>query len=359
MHKSIAKHNDVQSSLKVMLTNAIVKGASFLCRNTEPMGGWADFSTHRSGPSTSWLSAYVLIQAKEILPSQVTLTAIARLLAEKKPNGSWGFSQITPGDCDSTLHVIYVLRLYGINIKDYITSLSYVFRHCFEGGFRTYSEEDEINLYRGQSSVHGFKGWMTAHNCVSSVALDFFTRFSDEGAQGHSKQLTDYFYNRYSGKELWPAYWWRSNYFVASRVARSFLFSNDRRARLIANSVLETIASDWDHRGFWDNGIDKGLPCLVSTGLNTCTLMLETKYSDIIAATADWLVRNQWADGSWESKPILQIPPPDVEHPETYDGWRMEGVGVGSSSADKNRIYTTATVLGALSQLAHGSQANG
>lgn len=343
------KIQKTKSSLLELLRQAVVNGSVFLCKNAEFEGGWSDFATHRSGLSTDWVSAYILLKASEILQKSIVEKAVHRLLLDKKTNGAWGFSSLTPGDCDSTIHALYFLRLRYGSIDMHSDSIAYVLRHRIDGGFSTYSEADALCKYRGTDYRSDFAGWTMAHPCVSSVALELFTRFpgmvTDEIVSG----LGVFFRERFVSEGYWPAYWWRSRYFVGSRIIVPLLNTHNSELRLMAKKALDYIIEQQSSSGFWDNGLDKGIPCPLSTAYNAKLLAEVAQHSEKVTAAMEWLTGQQLDDGSWEGIPILQIPPPSVQSPNHYTKWRIGDVGVGSCSADGNRNYTTASVIAAIS----------
>ncbi len=74
----------------------------------------------------------------------------------------------------------------------------------------------------------------------------------------------------------------------------------------------------------------------------------DTSVSRKIARAAHWLGEQQQADGSWAASARLRVPYPHDTDPDRFEGWVVDGTIEGSLSFDRERIFTTATVLQAL-----------
>ena len=70
----------------------------------------------------------------------------------------------------------------------------------------------------------------------------------------------------------------------------------------------------------------------------------------MICESLEWLIENQNEDGSWSSSACLRIPPPYEKNPDAIYNWNMNGKGGRSIILDRNRIFTTITVIDSLSR---------
>jgi hypothetical protein len=60
------------------------------------------------------------------------------------------------------------------------------------------------------------------------------------------------------------------------------------------------------------------------------------------------LVALQQPDGGWPGHASMRIPPPDVAEPESYQSWRVDGLGTGVVVHDQHRLFTTAACVSLL-----------
>jgi sporulenol synthase len=113
--------------------------------------------------------------------------------------------------------------------------------------------------------------------------------------------------------------------------------------------VFQWLISTQHKDGSWSSELD-GNSCVFSTALAVSTLLRlgSPHIQSSVTRGINWLVNNQKADGGWQTKPIMQIPPPDVRDPTEVRNWRVGERGVGSISDDPGRLLTTSTALQSL-----------
>ena len=61
-----------------------------------------------------------------------------------------------------------------------------------------------------------------------------------------------------------------------------------------------------------------------------------------------WIVRNQYEDGSWDSEFILRIPSPHICTPTQVSNWKRSSFGFNVITDDYARIFTTSLVYNVL-----------
>jgi len=330
------------------LREAVRKALDFVRAETDASGGWSDFSTNRSGQSTSWVTAYVLWQVGNLLPAREVSRGVAALLAERQPNG-WGFSVLTPPDCDSTLHALRALQILSIEVPDSAQALDFVLSHQTEGGgFATYANANALRNYREEGDGVAYAGWLQPHVCVTTVALETLRTTSPPLSEPFTR-ASAYLARSQSPEGYWEAYWWRSRTLATARLVQQAPSGPTSSALTSALRAGNAWLERTQHAtGFWDNGYDEGVPCLLSTATALAAITATVGTSASALTAADWLLRQQNHDGSWTSAPVLRIPPPDILSPETWTGWRTGSRGVGSRCSDDRRVYTTATVAATL-----------
>lgn len=196
-----------------------------------------------------------------------------------------------------------------------------------------------------------FDGWIQSHNCVTAVALETMKLLPQHFSNTEIEKAVFCLLARQHADGYWESYWWRSKMFATSIIVEFLASSGIPEAKSAARKGHSWISTQIRPSGYADNGYDAEVPCIVSTALSIRPLYHIPSTQGICRKCANWLLDQQLPDGSWKSKPILQIPPPNLVNPNSGFPWKFDGRGVGSCSADKNRIYTTSTVVAALSSL--------
>ncbi|MCL5028624.1 MAG: terpene cyclase/mutase family protein [Bacteroidetes bacterium] len=322
---------------------------NYILSKVNQQGGWSDFKTNRSGESTSWVTAYILNNVTELLPIKTIENAYSFLITERNNDGFWGFSKNIPSDLDSTINVLFALKRNDYQFNDEMASFIKI--HQKEnGGFSTYSDVDQLVNYRKSKVGEDFKGWLTEHICVSALTLEYlFTTQSKSGQINFDKAL-GYLIEQQNSLGYWESYWWRTNYYSTEIILKLLNVSNRHLFQKAIMKGINYIVDNWDQNGWWDNGIDKNKPCIISTSRNIKTLIYfdKRKYRIMVEKSLDWILDQQNINGDWENEPILRIPQPANILPNEIIDWKIGGFGVGSVCNDNNHLYTTASVLNIL-----------
>lgn len=193
-----------------------------------------------------------------------------------------------------------------------------------DGGFATY-EADE-----------GLGSWGSSHPDVSAVAARTLLRLHTY-AGAELERAVDYVARKLERTGLWNSFWWCSPLYatqtclaLAAATHVPVDLTQTRRAitSLTAGNAFERALL---------------LDCLHDLG-------------DVPSKRADELIRrlaaDQRPDGSWSSPPILRIPARDCTSP-----W--ERPTAATAYRDPGRLFTSATVLRALSRAARTSYTPG
>jgi hypothetical protein len=146
----------------------------------------------------------------------------------------------------------------------------------------------------------------------------------------------------------WPAYWWQDPEYATALAAEALAGiepDTGRVARAVAWGINRLSPQGYvatgDHPG--------GSPFATAWCLRLLLLgRADGAVREAIAAVTDWLVRQQLPDGSWMSSARLRVPYPDDLDPNQFDRWVYHGAVQGSLVFDRQRAFTTATVLHAL-----------
>lgn len=314
---------------------------------------WHDF-TSTAGPSTEWASAFALWG---LGPGQAARTAVrarAALLAAQRPDGSWGFNRVVPGDADSTAWAVIALRS-ALPAAARASARSYLLRQQVpNGGFRTYDPSDLPALEPWAPPATTFAGWTSAHTCVTAAVVGAL-RALDEPADSPSiAAATRFLLARQDRSGLWPSYWW-SGVAYATCVALEALRHAGRLERARREAAARALARRQRRDGSWGwDGRPRARGCAFETAFAAAAL----RHADDGAARAAalrWLCREQDRSGRWTSSPVLRVPHPD-------DAVERLGAGVspvrrGGLGTDESGVLAAAAAMHCLgSELAHASR---
>ncbi len=276
---------------------------------------WQDFNLP-VGPASAWTTAYTLARLAGvplfILP-QEGACAIKRsldwLVDQRRAQGGWGYNETVPEDADSTAWAVLALKRHQVDVPGSALEL---LRRCGtnDGWFTTYPPD-----------AYGGSRWHVLAPDVSVLAMAALGDPWDQSAE-------DRFSGLCNANGLLPAYWWRSSIYTTAIRLEMFPGSAPSPSMLAALCSQDATGSL--------NSFDTAL-------LLGCIARLRQPAARRLACD---LVRRQEPDGSWPSSAFLRLPPAHVRRPwETIDS--------GALYADRNRIFTTATVVAALSTHLH------
>jgi hypothetical protein len=352
----------------------------FIEEGINPEGFWSDFLT-LAGESVDWVSGYVGYALGEGLtasggeddaqwPSLRDMGA--RLLERQHRDGGWGYGSIVPSDADSTSWcLLFLAQVHALDPPRLERALSFLSRHQspLDGGFRTYSVPSEIGRFMGLEDGVSFEGWASSTPCVTAAVAQAVLKTT--GSPSRVQEALDYVRATQTAQGYWNSYWWTDSLYstvlcmraldAAGRPPRGTQVQETAAGRAARrdSGALER-ASAWISSGQRPDGAwgaeDGGWPfstALALTGLSMRYPRGGTIDGDAAAAverSVDWLLSHQLQDGSWEGRHILRIPHPSMKEPWTQTGWRMDGKAINAAIRDHRRLYTTATVVRALSE---------
>ena len=253
-----------------------------------------------------WTTAYVGCQ----LAGLASQWQAADWLAEHElPGGGWGYDETVGCDADSSAHAIVLLARSGRAVDDRSCLRLEGFRQP-DGGFSTYGAAD------------GLGSWGASHPDVTPVAA-LALLLARGRAHPAVAPAVDYVTRGRNAEGLWSSFWWPTPLY-ATRASLAFLAATEARIDLASTRAAllqrETISA-----------FERAL-------LVDCLLLVGSGADELV----DTLLCEQLADGSWPSVPSLRIPDRTCAAP-----WDEEA---GVLYADADRLFTTATVVGALNR---------
>lgn len=298
---------------------AIVSGSRYVMDRQSPAGSWTEWQLP-PGQSCAWATAAITYKLR-LVPDRIVdgverarRSAAQWLFDHECPLGGWGYNEMVGSDADSTALAILSLSAEGFDVptKCYRRLLEF---QRIDGGFATY--------VRGDS-------WGGSHPDVSPIAvLALLTRYdpaSDAVARGVAFVL-----GQMTSSGLWNSFWWLSPLY-ATEASLALL-------RAVAHPVEHALVLQGLGRVAPRNAFDTALLILSlinadrRAGLAACTRFIRR------------LVEEQELDGSWKSEPILRVTRQDC-----FEPWNAPDAGAIFS--DPSRLFTSSTVLEALSTVA-------
>jgi hypothetical protein len=293
-----------------------VAGLDFLLARQSSRGCWTDWDLP-PGRSSMWTTAYVGCQLAGVEPrlraaASAAIRRAAGWLAEHElAGGGWGYDGVVGCDADSSAYAILALTRAGAPVE----ARSFRRLESFQqaaGGFSTYGADD------------GLGSWGVSHPDVTPVAAHALLLARGRADPAVARAVA-YVTRRRNDDGLWDSFWW-STPLYATRASLAFLAAAGERLDL-----APTRASL--HEQETTSALERALllDCLRLAGEGANGELRET------------LLREQLADGSWPSAPSLRIPDRACLAP-----WEEPDAGV--LYADPDRLFTSATVLGALNQ---------
>lgn len=331
---------------------SIDRAIIFYKRAMHMAGFWSDFDEVVGG-GRDWISGYVgyALQCSDAIDSEDLQSIVDLLLLDQYPSGAWGYCPGLPVDADSTSWVTLFLQKSQMEWdKQKTVNILLGHQDQHTGGIPTYlGPQYGIAEYVGKSPQEDFSGWCSGHVCVTAAAAQALIACGLDRCHPSMEKLVSFIHATQQPDGYWNSYWFHSKMYATAQCVRALLQIGETPKSSVLQLVAHWMETTQLSDGSWNNGLD-GSPgrvfdtaLAVWAGLDLCSPALFEK-------TVAWLLEKQRPDGSWDSSPILQVPlvnehaPWDIKEWAEFTG-RLWGVCV----PDRNRYFTTATALQALS----------
>jgi squalene cyclase len=306
------------------LQDAIAFGAGYLVSRQNDDGSWVDWELP-PGESRPWTTAFVghkVLSLPKLSNAEVasSIQAAAQwILRNQFDDGGWGYNHLVGSDADSTAYAILFLSQSGERTSESGYARLKEFQRP-DGGFSTYLPKNAQN------------SWGMSHPDVTPIALlALLTGYSP--GEGFIQRGLDYVLRQRTTAGLWNSFWWES-FFYSTEANLSLLNAIGRFVDM--PTTKESLARVRPNKPF---EVALQLSALISSG----ALAAETAMRGLVDQCAQQLINTQQADGSWRSEPILRL-----TNRDSYEPWRQQESGALYS--DPNRLFTSSTVLSALSR---------
>lgn len=335
----------------MVIEEAINKAAGFLLSKQNKAGWWIDFET-LAGFSDEWVSAYVACALADtgIKSAEKPVSECwKRLTSRRFISNGWGYNRKVPSDTDTTGWALYLAeKTKNLNHYRAKRALKYLRKAITpEGGIPTYPREAGIRFFTHLKKGVSFNGWCSPHLCVTSSVANLDS-FKD------CKRLIAYLRDTQLDDGYWRSYWWCEKEYATCFAVKALARQNDLGDFQRIKRALEWSSEKISTEGFVQNSdFPQGSPFATALALQILlvkSVMNTEKQETISGNCINWLLNEQWPDGSWQTSARLRIPSPDEQYPDRVKKWNYNTFGGGSIRKDQNRLFTTATVLNALNQ---------
>ncbi|MEH2253626.1 prenyltransferase/squalene oxidase repeat-containing protein [Nostoc sp.] len=322
------------------LTQAIEAATRFLLNSANQKGWWCDFDIDsRKKRSDEWVSAYVgtvLASLSNAKARQAAHHAWCLLLSRRQSSPGWGYNGCTSPDADSTAWTLRLATALGeIKSQRAQAASEFIAQHqSSSGGVVCYLEKELAFDTNANSS--SLKGWCSVHTCVTATVA---------GLEKIKAPSIEFLRNTQLENGSWKAYWWYDHEYATALAVEALAMDNYQRhyqqVQLAVDWAVSRISSSGAvySRQHGDNSAFATAWCVRTLALAKEKQYLSTKLDQAV----NWLMNTQKADGSWPSSALMRFPDPaDILESDS------------SSSPvipDDKRIFTTATVLAALSRV--------
>jgi hypothetical protein len=280
--------------------------------------------------SDEWVTAYTacVLAAGDDAAAQAAAGCALDLLCARRPlQDGWGYNGNVPPDADST---IWVCRLAGaLNRHGDVAPALRFLERCRQpdGGLSTYASAEGVGRTMRWPRAASFRGWLASHACVTAAAAAL-PQF------GSAPELHEYLRRTQHADGHWEGYWWPDPEYATALAVEAL---GERGGTKDTPAIAAAVA--WARK----------LPMSTSAFALACRIrILRCADGEACRGLVAKLAELQSSDGSWPSSARIRIPPPDFMHPESIWNWDYRRKDVYGIRLDRERIFTTATVLNAL-----------
>jgi Prenyltransferase and squalene oxidase repeat len=283
-------------------------------------GCWTDWDLP-PGPSDQWTTAYIAGRLAAVpgplASSSVTARARAAawLIEQEFVDGGWGYRASVGPDADSTAWALLFLAGEGAPVSRSSCEFLMGFQRP-DGGFSTYP------------AGAGLGSWCNSQVDVTAVAARAILRATHGTHRSVVEEALRYLGQRRGHNGTWDSFWWASPLYATAAVMALM--------RDVGVGVDPEVVEAWLSTCAPAMPFEQAL-------LLECFVQLDRAGAAPALAVLDVLLREQLADGSWPSAPVLRLADRDVTN-------GVDSVTTGPLFGDPNRLFTTATVIAALSR---------
>lgn len=336
---------------------AMEAAVSFLLGARNQAGWWRDFYDLARPPdparrvaayaSDEWMTAYVA-GVLAALPGERERRAAREawelLAARRGPDEGWGQSAQLPADADSTIWGLRLAKRLGIGDTPRVQAARRFLMGQLRpgGGVACYREVDCPEIARFLRMGGAYDGWAAVHTCVTAAALPL----------GLGDATHDYLLRAQKEDGRWAGYWWDDDEYATACAVESLLGEGREDGRRAAMRGALWAAGRVGEDGMVRSEAHGGASDFAAALALQALLPLASEIGETRAAdrALGCLLTRQREDGSFAPSARLRVPAPATLDPLTSpEGTR--------TYLDRDAVFTTATVLAALSLARSGATA--
>ena len=300
------------------LNTSIAAGLNYILSRQAEEGAWTEW-TLPPGSSSTWTTAYVgyMLRNLPLKPAAIAARRIEKavhwLTGHALSDCAWGYNEWVGSDADSTAYAILFLTSADQSVPDtaYAALADW---QCADGGMTTYLPMVEPHA------------WNISHPDVTPIVLQAMLTHSTPD-QAALQRGIEFVLGQRSLGGLWNSFWWDSCLYATAANLSLMQTMGFKMTSCIALTQIKPA-----------NAFESAL--LISSLLSVQCDDFPVLINDLV----DQLIKQQQPDGSWNTAPILRITRRDC-----YAPWIA--TDAGPLYAETHRLFTTATVLHALSQV--------
>jgi hypothetical protein len=325
----------------VTIENSIKYAIEFIKSKQIADGSWREY-VNQGGISNVWATAFIItkISEVEILKSNLNneITNALSFIVNNRTENLWSYNTTWIADADSTNFVLLSLLYNEKKIDDLVFKNWLSFQNS-NGGFSTYNDKEKLLLALDDELIKNVDGWTSTHNCVSAVSFYFLAKYNQNNE--NLTRIKTYFDLNFDKKE--EAYWWTNKIYTLYYLSKTYVILSQKEKII---SIVDKVKKLQNINGSFS---DKYGENLFYTGLALEILALDAENTVLESKKAlQYLLENQYEDGSWDNSFALQVPlasdciPEEIEYP-------ISSFGMNVRAKEFNRLFTTTTVLQAIS----------
>lgn len=333
----LSKKTYIENNLKNGITTAI----KFVKSKQNKYGSWRDY-LNQGGISDIWTTSFILSKISENtkLKSifQIEISKALIFIKKNKTNSLWGYNTTWIEDADSTNLVLLSLFFNSEEIETKSITEWLKFQNT-NGGFTTYSDKNKLLTSLNDLSVSNIKGWISVHDCVSAVSFYFL---ANQSPNSDSFIKIKKYFDTKSINEM-NSYWWTSEIYTLYYVAKTYYFLGELEK---LNNIIDIIIIKQNNNGSFS---DKYGENFFYTALSLEIMVLDQRKNiiNLIKKSVDFLLINQFIDGSWKNSHALQVPNSKDITPIKMD-FPIKTLGMNVRATEFNRLFTTSAILQSL-----------
>lgn len=308
------------------LHNSIGKSLSFL-KNSIYQHLYEDFIPN-SRSITHFTTSFAMAMLSEYHPKDDTLRQVVTMLDSRYKADSlqkdW--------DAESTGYLLMAKQLLNIDIPE-TQAKEWTDYQQKDGGMARYKVKEQfapLNYFR----VADCSGWLSAHKCTSAVSCLIFNKL---GLSLQQEQLRAFLVRNQNIDGSISSYWWTDSVFSTSYAVQCG----------IDNGAVQYILKMQQDRGMW-TADGKASPFYTALALRALIDAYERNGKiDLLSPIkkgVNWLLSQQYDDGSWCSEYIFRMPSPQIHKPEEVKKWYHSSLGANLVLDSYSRVYPTALI---------------